>query len=94
MTNVYFDIEREKLFTEEELPTDATAVLIPSNLVGKTLWVEIETGRICSRKERNEILVDKYSFDDWTPISEIYEYFAKVEWDERFTVENEELIPF
>lgn len=94
MKNIYFDIERLRLFTEDELPADSVAVLIPSSLIGKTLWIEIETKRICSRKERNEILVDKYSFDDWTPISEIHEYFAKVEWDERFTAENEELIPF
>lgn len=43
----------------------------------KNLWVEIESGRVYTRKDRDRILMECYGFDDFTPCSEVYEYFCK-----------------
>ena len=42
-------------------------------------WVELETGALVSRQVRDAILEEKYGFDDTTPASEIFEYFARLE---------------
>ena len=42
-------------------------------------WIELETGYLATRQERDALLVDTYGFDDTTPVSEIFEYFARLE---------------
>ena len=44
----------------------------------KSLWVEIDSGRVYTRKERDRILMECFEFDEFTPSSEVYEYFCKV----------------
>lgn len=42
------------------------------------MWMDIDTGAIYTRQERDVILVEEYDFDDWTNALEVYEYFEPV----------------
>lgn len=44
----------------------------------RTYWMNIETGELFTRKERDKILIDEYDFDDYTNALEVYEYFTPV----------------
>ena len=42
-------------------------------------YVEIETGRVVTRGEMFSILENEYDFDDFTPLSELWNYFDTLE---------------
>ena len=43
------------------------------------LWVELDSGRVYTRKEMCRILENCYGFDELVPLSEIWEYFCRLE---------------
>lgn len=46
--------------------------------VNRNVWVCIDTGKCVTKKEKNELLASEYGFDEFTPMSEQYEYFLPV----------------
>ena len=40
-------------------------------------WVELDTGRVVTFREMCAILESEYGFDEFTPVSEVYEYFCE-----------------
>lgn len=42
-------------------------------------WLEIDTGRVVTFREMCAVLETEYGFDEWTPISEAYDYFVPFE---------------
>lgn len=84
----FFDLteeERDSFETFEHYleacSTASNGVLesIPDELTQRVLWVEISTGELMNRRKRDEILENKYEFDEFTPESEIWEYFFSVQ---------------
>lgn len=42
-------------------------------------WIEIDTGKLYTKEERDSILINKYGFDEITYASEIWEFFTDIE---------------
>ena len=64
----------------EVCSTDSNGIFesIPDEMNQPVLWVEILTGKLVTRPERNEILRSKYGIydlDEFKPDSEIWDYF-------------------
>ena len=83
-SDLYTDEDRENCgsFTHflEACSTDSNGIYesIPDEMNQPVLWVEILTGKLVTRPERNEILQSKYGIydlDEFKPDSEIWNYF-------------------
>lgn len=83
-SDLYTDEDRELCGSFEHFleacSTDSNGIYdsIPDEMNQPVLWVEFLTGKLVTRRERNEILRDKYGItdmDEFKPESEIWDYF-------------------
>lgn len=41
-------------------------------------WINLDTGELVTKKEMIDTLINEFDFDEFTPFSEVYEYFYRL----------------